>query len=75
MNRIINILFDDYNEYEEYFQENNRRRARLIRPRTNYLEIFDNVHFKERFIISKDNFMMLLERIQGQIQHLSNRYV
>jgi len=35
MNRIINILFDDFDEYEEYFQEINRQRPRmnyLIRP-------------------------------------------
>ena len=74
MDRIINILFqyDDFIDEDENLREN-RRRPRLIRPRINYLNIFDAIDFKKRFVISRHNFMMLLERIQGEIQHRTDR--
>lgn len=76
MDRIINILFqdDELIDEDENLQEN-RRRPRSIRPRINYLNIFDAVDFKKRFVISRHNFMMLLERIQAEIQHNTDRYV
>ncbi|XP_018377351.1 PREDICTED: putative nuclease HARBI1 [Trachymyrmex cornetzi] len=74
MDRIINILFQDNEliDEDENLQEN-RRRPRSIRPRINYLNIFDAVDFKKRFVISRHNFMMLLERIQAEIQHNTDR--
>jgi len=43
MDRIINILFDGYDE-DEYVQEQ-QRRLRLIRPRVDYLEICNRIDF------------------------------
>ncbi|XP_018367579.1 PREDICTED: putative nuclease HARBI1, partial [Trachymyrmex cornetzi] len=53
--------------------ERNERRPRIIRPRINYMEIFDEIDFRKRFRISKNNFMTVLERIEDEIRHKSDR--
>lgn len=72
MDEIINfVLFDEYDDHN--VEEN--RRPRIIRPRINYFEIFDDVDFIRRFGIPQHSFTMLLERIQNEIQYNTDRYV
>ncbi|XP_018371099.1 PREDICTED: uncharacterized protein LOC108766350 [Trachymyrmex cornetzi] len=37
------------------------------------MEIFDEIDFRKRFRISKNNFMTVLERIEDEIRHKSDR--
>lgn len=72
MNEIINfILYDVYNGYD---LRRNRRRRQFM-ERRNYFAILDAIDFKRRFRIFKNRFIMLLERIAGEIEHNTNRYV
>lgn len=66
MNDILNFIFFD--EFANYNLQTNYRRPRKIKPRINYIEILDEVDFKNRFRISKNSFMILLERIENQIR-------
>ncbi|KYQ49272.1 Putative nuclease HARBI1 [Trachymyrmex zeteki] len=65
MNDIINYIFFD--EFAGYNLEK-RRRPRKIKPRINYLELFDDVDFRSRFRISKNHFMILFEKIEDEIR-------
>jgi len=65
------VLYDEYNGYNLRI---NRRQLRLM-ERINYFEILDDIDFKRRFRISKNSFIMLLGRIEDEIEHNTNRYV
>jgi len=71
MDEINYVLYDEYNGYDLRI---NRRQPRLM-ERINYFEILDDIDFKRRFRISKNSFIMLLERIENEIKHNTNRYV
>jgi len=71
MDEINYVLYDEYNGYDLRI---NRRQPRLM-ERINYLEILDDVDFKRRFRIFKNSFIMLLGRIENEIEHNTNRYV
>lgn len=68
----INYVLND--EYDGYDMRINRRQPRLL-ERINYFEILDDIDFKRRFRISKNSFMMLLERIADEIKPKTNLYV
>lgn len=65
INDIINfIFFDEFGGYDL----KKRRSPRKIKQRINYLEIFDDIDFNTRFRVSKEHFMMLLEKIEDEVR-------
>jgi len=72
MNDIFNFLFFD--EFAGYNLQKPRR-PRQIKPRVNYIEVLDEVDFKNRFRLSKNNFIMLLEKVENKIRQNTDWYV
>jgi hypothetical protein len=45
----------------------------IVKEKTTYLEIFDELIFFQRFQINKDTFFILLGQIQDRIRPATNR--
>jgi len=84
----MNNIFDIINNYEninnimdfldyEYDDDNleGNARERIFQPHINYFDVLNDKLFEERFRIPKSVFIMILERIEHVIRHVSDRYV
>lgn len=70
MNR--RLLFNDDNEIDEVVIAM-QRRSRIFYERVNYLELYDNHDFINRFRLSKDTFHTVLELIEAEISPPSQK--
>lgn len=72
MNRRILFNFDDEDEIDDVVIAM-QRRPRIIYERINYLELYDNHDFINRFRLSKETFRTLLGLIEAEISPPSQR--
>lgn len=72
MYRVILFDYDDENEVDEALIAM-QRRPRIIYERKNYLELYDNDDFVNRFRLSKQTFHTLLGLIEADISPPSEK--
>ncbi|XP_066600070.1 putative nuclease HARBI1 [Prorops nasuta] len=68
------LLRDERNENEQRI--NGRieyRRPRIIQQRMNWFKLYDDTNFRRRFHLSKDNFIMILQKIEQRLIHGTDR--
>ncbi|XP_066589330.1 putative nuclease HARBI1 [Prorops nasuta] len=73
LDRIENLAEDWLDEDDHNFQIISARRPRVIRIRNNWLQMLNNFDFKNRFMLNKEEFNMVLNKIECNIINRTNR--
>ncbi|XP_066596953.1 putative nuclease HARBI1 [Prorops nasuta] len=69
------LIDDDHDEFNLLDHESiyNYRRPRLIKPRIDWFNLYDAIDFVTRFRITKENFVIILEKIEHKIRSQTER--